>query len=71
MALTNAEKQAAHRARQREALDTQAGTIADQQQTIAAMQKQIEKLTAQVQTGIEERHALEIKLLKLQAAKRK
>ena len=71
MALTNAEKQAAHRARQREAIDSQAVTILEQQRTIEALQKQLEKLTAQVQTGIEERHALEIKLLKLQAAKRK
>lgn len=62
MAQTNAEKQAIFRDRQKQ-------TVSDQAATIASQQQQIVKLTAQLQTVTQEKHDLEIQLLKLKAKK--
>lgn len=59
MALTNSEKQAEFRARQK-------NLAADQAKTIAEQCAQIGALTKQLQAATEANHALEIKLLKMQ-----
>jgi uncharacterized coiled-coil protein SlyX len=69
MAQTNAEKQELYRARQRQTMSDQAAVIAAQQKTISDLQAQLTKATSQVQKLTEEKHALEIKYLKLQAKK--
>ena len=69
MAQSNAEKQAIFRNRQRETMADQAKVIADQQKTISDLQAQLAKAVGQVQKLTEEKHALEIKVLKIQAKK--
>lgn len=69
MAQTNAEKQELYRARQRQAMTDQTTVIAGQQKTIADLQAQLTKATAQVQKLTEDKHVLEIKLIKLQSKK--
>lgn len=69
MAQTNAQKQEAYRTRQRETMADQAKVIAEQQKTISDLQAQLGKSVGQVQKLTEEKHALEIKVLKMQAKK--
>ena len=69
MAQTNAEKQGLYRERQRQTMADQAAVIAAQQKTISDLQAQLGKATSQVQKLTEDKHALEIKLLKLAAKK--
>jgi len=69
MALTNAEKQQHYKARQLQTMSDQAAVIAAQQKIISELQAQLNKATGQVQKLSEEKHALEIKYLKLQAKK--
>lgn len=69
MALTNAQKQEAHRERQRQMAGDQMQTIAAQQKMISELQAQVNTLTAENTKHIADKHALEIKLLKLQAKK--
>lgn len=64
MAMSNAEKQEAHRDRQRQLATSQAETIASQQQMIKQLQEQIQVLSADNVKLISDKHALEIKLLK-------
>jgi F0F1-type ATP synthase membrane subunit b/b' len=64
MALSNAEKQEAHRERQRQMASSQAETIASQQQLIRQLQEQIQVLSADNVKLVSANHALEIKLLK-------
>ena len=69
MAQTNAEKQEIYRTRQRETAASQVKVIAEQQKTISDLQAQLNKATAQIQKLTEDKHALEIKVLKMQAKK--
>jgi uncharacterized coiled-coil protein SlyX len=69
MAQTNAEKQEIYRARQRQTMSDQAKVIVDQQKSISDLQAQLSKANAQVQKLIQEKHSLEIKVLKLLAKK--
>lgn len=66
MAMTNAEKQAAHRQRQAQTLAEQASTIELQARTINDLHAQVLELRSQLQKAINDRHALEVKLLKAQ-----
>lgn len=66
MALTNAEKQAAHRQRQAQALADMAATIERQSQEIAGLHARAADLAAQLQKEKDARHALEVRLLKAQ-----
>lgn len=62
--MSNAEKQEAHRERQRQLASSQAETIASQQQLIRQLQEQIQVLSADNVKLVSANHALEIKLLK-------
>ena len=66
MALTNAEKQAAHRQRQAQALADMATVIERQSAEIAGLHARVADLAAQLQKATEVKHALEVKLLKAQ-----
>lgn len=66
MALTNAEKQAAHRARQAQALADMATVIERQSREITDLHARAADLAAQLQREKDARHALEVKLLKAQ-----
>lgn len=66
MALTNAEKQAAHRARQTQALADMATVIERQSAEIAGLQARVADLAAQLQKETNAKHALEVRLLKAQ-----
>ena len=66
MALTNAEKQAAHRARQAQAMTDMATVIERQSREIAELQARVADLAAQLQKETNAKHALEVRLLKAQ-----
>lgn len=69
MAQTNAEKQELYRDRQRQTMADQAAVIHSQQKTIEELRAQLAKATAQAQKLMEEKHAVEIKLVKITAKK--
>lgn len=58
MALTNAEKQAAHRARQAQNLDALTATVAE-------LSRKNDELHSQLAAAVAKNHALELKLAKL------
>ncbi len=66
MALTNAEKQAAHRARQAQALTDMAAVIERQSREIADLQARVADLAAQLQKETAAKHAMELRMLKAQ-----
>ena len=62
MALTNAEKQAAHRAKQAQNLETLTATVAE-------LARKNDELHSQLAAARERNHVLELKLAKLTSAK--
>ena len=66
MALTNAEKQAAHRQRQAQALADMATVIERQSAEIAGLQARVADLAAQLQKETAAKHAMELKMLRAQ-----
>jgi hypothetical protein len=66
MALTNAEKQAAHRARQAQALADMAAVIERQSAEIVGLQARVADLAAQLQKETAAKHAMELKMLRAQ-----